>query len=50
MDDFLGKYYPSIKKRFHKERIEKLERLLEMEKIKFKKVYGEYRPEGLNQA
>jgi len=50
MNDFLGKYYPGLKKRFHKERIERLEELVEIEKIKFEKLYGEHRPEGLNQA
>ena len=41
MNDFLGKYYPSLKKRFHKERIERLEELVDVEKAKFKKLYGD---------
>jgi len=40
MNDFLGKYYPSIKKSFHKKRILALEELLQKEKEEFRKEYG----------
>lgn len=41
MDDFLGKYYPGIKKMLHKRRILALIELLEEEKKKFKEQYHE---------
>ena len=39
MEDFLGKYYPGIKKSMHKRRILALQELLETEKLKYKKQY-----------
>ncbi len=39
MEDFLGKYYPGIKKSLHKKRILALTDLLEKEKSNFKKQY-----------
>lgn len=39
MEDFLGKYYPSIKRKLHEQRIAKLERILEQEKTLYKKQY-----------
>ena len=39
MNDFLGKYYPSIKRSFHKNRILRLMETLEQEKKSFKKEY-----------
>ena len=41
MNDFLGKYYPGIKQRLHKNRILALVELLETEKEKYKKEYNE---------
>ena len=41
MEDFLGKYYPGIKKSMHKKRIENLKDLLEREKQLYKKNYHE---------
>ena len=41
MEDFLGKYYPGIKRRLHEQRIDKLARLLEQEKTQYKKIYNE---------
>ena len=41
MEDFLGKYYPGIKKSLHKKRILALENLLEKEKQLYKKNYHE---------
>ena len=39
MNDFLGKYYPTIKQMLHKKRILNLQELLEIEKAKYKKEY-----------
>ena len=39
MNDFLGKYYPSIKRSFHKNRILRLIETLEQEKLTYKKEY-----------
>jgi len=39
MDDFLGKYYPGIKKSMHERRILALIELLEREKETYKKRY-----------
>jgi len=39
MKDFLGKYYPGIKRSLHKNRILALEKLLEREKKLYKKEY-----------
>jgi hypothetical protein len=39
MEDFLGKYYPGIKKSLHKKRILNLQELLEKEKKNYKKQY-----------
>lgn len=39
MNDFLGKYYPGIKRSFHKKRILALIELLEREKKLYKKEY-----------
>jgi hypothetical protein len=41
MEDFLGKYYPGIKRRLHEQRIAKLMRILEEEKELYKKNYHE---------
>jgi hypothetical protein len=41
MNDFLGKYYPSIKQMLHKRRIENLKELLEKEIEEYKKQYHE---------
>ena len=41
MEDFLGKYYPGIKRRLHDQRIAKLARMLEEEKKQYKKIYHE---------
>ena len=40
MENFLGKYYPGIKRKLHKNRILALEELLEREKLSFKKEYN----------
>ncbi len=40
MNDFLGKYYPSIKKAFHRQRITRLQEQLENEKKLYKKEYN----------
>lgn len=39
MNDFLGKYYPGIKRSLHKRRILALAELLEREKELYKKEY-----------
>ena len=39
MEDFLGKYYPGIKRSMHKKRILALAEILEKEKQSFKKQY-----------
>jgi hypothetical protein len=41
MNDFLGKYYPSIKQMLHKRRIENLRELLEKEIAEYDKQYGD---------
>lgn len=41
MEDFLGKYYPGIKKSLHKKRILNLQELLEQETESYKKQYHE---------
>ena len=39
MENFLGKYYPGIKRKLHKNRILALQELLEREKETYKKEY-----------
>jgi len=39
MEDFLGKYYPSIKRRMHEQRIKRITELLEKERQLYKKLY-----------
>lgn len=39
MEDFLGKYYPGIKRRMHEQRIARLEEILEKEKDLYNKIY-----------
>jgi len=41
MEDFLGKYYPGIKRSLHKQRIERMESLLKKEKELYNKTYHE---------
>ena len=41
MEDFLGKYYPGIKKQLHKKRIANLRELLEREIKTYTKIYGD---------
>ena len=41
MKDFLGKYYPGIKKSLHKKRIENLQELLEKEIEEYETEYKE---------
>ena len=39
MEDFLGKYYPGIKRDMHKQRIIKLSELLDKEREVYEKKY-----------
>jgi len=39
MEDFLGKYYPGIKRQMHKQRIINLYNLLEKERKDYEKKY-----------
>jgi len=41
MEDFLGKYYPGIKRNLHKQRIKRMTEMLEKEKKQYKKMYHE---------
>jgi len=39
MEDFLGKYYPTIKRKLHEQRIKRITEHLEKEKQLYKKIY-----------
>jgi len=41
MEDFLGKYYPGIKRNMHKQRIKRLQEILDEQKELYKKTYHE---------
>jgi hypothetical protein len=39
MEDFLGKYYPGVKRRLHEQRIKRITETLQKEKQLYKKTY-----------